>query len=384
MRSSAVLLSLVIVMAFVSAAPTDVDRLRLERVPGGGFQPQATTDAAGIVHVVYFKGKSSAGDIFYVRRAPNGTYSQPIRVNSQPGSAIAGGTVRGAQLALGPDNRVHVVWNGSSVARPQVPEGMPLLYSRLTPTGDAFEAQRNLLTSSGAVDGGGTLAADADGRVYVAWHSHPGPGADARGAVYLTRSDDGGTRFERERRVSDEALGACACCSMRALLDRAGSLHVLYRAAGDGVNRDMMLLSSVDRGVTFATTRLHAWRLEACPMSTVSLAEGPRSVTGVWDRAGQIFFQHVAASGSKRMPPLQTAPGASQARKHPVLAYNGRGEALLAWLEGAAWGRGGAVAWQAYDADGRATTERGMAQGVPVWGLAAVAPLRDGTFLLLY
>jgi len=31
--------------------------------------------------------------------------------------------------------------------------------------------------------------------------------------------------------------------------------------------------------------------------------------------------------------------------KHPVAVGNARGEVLLAWTEGAGWGRGGAGAW---------------------------------------
>jgi hypothetical protein len=366
----------------MTGAPATDGRVQLERIPGGGFQPQAVADGAGLTHVIYFKGTASSGDLYYVRRAANGTYSTPLRVNSQPGAAIATGTVRGGQVALGRGNRVHVIWNGSSTARPQMPGGLPLLYSRLAAGGDAFEPQRNLITWSGAVDGGGTLAADDTGRVFVAWHANPGTGGDARAAVYLTQSDDDGTRFARERRISQEALGACACCSMRALVDRAGSLHLLYRAAGNNVDRDMTLLTSKDGGATFATTRLHPWKLEACPLSTAALAQGPNGVTAAWETAGQIYFARVAPGTAAVSP--DAAPGTSPMRKHPVMAYNGRGEALLVWLDGTAWARGGSVAWQMYDASGVPTIERGTAAGVPVWGLAAAAPLPDGRFLILY
>jgi hypothetical protein len=37
-----------------------------------------------------------------------------LRVNSQQGSAIAAGAIRGAHLAVGRNGRVHVAWNGSS------------------------------------------------------------------------------------------------------------------------------------------------------------------------------------------------------------------------------------------------------------------------------
>jgi hypothetical protein len=80
----------------------------------------------------------------------------------------------------------------------------------------------------------------------------------------------------------------------------------------------------------------------------------------------------------------QSVPGTSTTRKHPVLAANDRGELLAAWLEGTGWERGGSVAWQRYGSNGAVVGERGGADGVPPWGLAAAAPLAGGRFLLLY
>jgi len=228
-------------------------RVVVERLPVGGVQPQAVADSTGVVHVVYLRGDDMAGDLFYVRRTSDGAYSAPLRINSQPGNAVARGTVRGAQIALGRGNRVHVVWNGAPPKTLGMAGGlMHLFYSRLS--GDAFEPQRNLPTWSGGVDGGGALATDTAGRVFAAWHANPGAGADARGSVFVTRSADDGARFARERRVSSEALGACACCGMRGLIDRAGALHLLYRAAGANIDRDSMLLSS---GTSAKRSRRH-------------------------------------------------------------------------------------------------------------------------------
>src|SRR5437588_6051208 len=83
------------------------------RVPDGGIQPQVAVDAAGTAHLIYYKGKESGGDIFYVReKADEKEFSKPIQVNGRPGSAMAIGTIRGAQLAVGKNGRVHVIWNG--------------------------------------------------------------------------------------------------------------------------------------------------------------------------------------------------------------------------------------------------------------------------------
>jgi hypothetical protein len=94
----------------------------LVRVPDRGIQPEAVVDDRGVTHVLYFRGEPAAGDLFYVRSTDaGGTFSTPIRVNSQPGSAIATGTIRGGQMAIGREGRTHVAWNGSDAA---VPKGL--------------------------------------------------------------------------------------------------------------------------------------------------------------------------------------------------------------------------------------------------------------------
>src|SRR5262245_10100287 len=123
-------------------------RVTVVATPDGGIQPQAVADQAGVVHVIYFKGDPGHGDLFYVRNKPGTTeFSMPLRVNSQPGSAIAMGTIRGGQLALGRNGRVHVAWNGSDekVAPPNPIKGVPMLYARLNEDRSAFEPQRNLM-----------------------------------------------------------------------------------------------------------------------------------------------------------------------------------------------------------------------------------------------
>jgi hypothetical protein len=111
-------------------------------------------DGRGIMHLLYFDGEPPAGDLFYVRSKDYGqTFSTPIRVNTQPGSAIATGTIRGGQIAIGRNGRVHVTWNGSDTANPRgvrnPADGQataPFLYARSNTEGTQFEPQRNLTT----------------------------------------------------------------------------------------------------------------------------------------------------------------------------------------------------------------------------------------------
>lgn len=232
-------------------------RIALMKTPDNGIQPQALMDARGVVHLVYLKGDPGAADIFYVRREPGKEgWSPPLRVNSRPGSAVAMGTIRGAQLAVGKGGRVHVVWNGASKG------GAPMLYTRLNDAGTAFEPQRNLIRLTYDLDGGGSVAADGAGNVHVAWHAHDASGKNEQARrLWVARSKDDGKTFSREAPAYEKPTGACACCGAKAFADRKGTVYILYRSASTPVDRDMYLLVSRDRGERFRGGLLHRWKV---------------------------------------------------------------------------------------------------------------------------
>lgn len=366
-------------------------RVVLARVPAGGIQPEVVRDDAGTLHMVYFGGEARAGDLFYVRSLGSGaSFTEPLRVNSQPGSALATGTVRSAQIALG-GGRVHVAWPGSAAALPRGPEHprlgqttAPMLYARSDPAGTRFEPQRNLAQITYGLDGG-SIAADAAGNVYVAWHGLvPGtPEDEDHRAVRMARSIDAGETFAPEQVLWSEPTGACGCCGLRLLVSPAGGLYALYRSATDLVHRDLYLLLSMDAGRTFRGNRVDEWELAACPMSTMAMTATADRVLAAWETAGQVYFGPVVA-GSADISQVMAAPDSGINRKHPRLAINDRGELLLAWTEGTAWERGGDLAWQLYDADLRPLGEMGRQAGVPVWGFTTPAARADGSFVIFY
>jgi hypothetical protein len=355
--------------------------INVVRLPAGGIQPQIAVDGGGGVHVVYFAGEPANGDLFYARLS-NGAFSAPIRVNSVAGSAIATGTVRGARLAVGRNGRVHVAWNGSSRASSKT-GGMPMLYTRMSNAGTAFEPQRNVVQFTSGVDGGGALVADRRGNVYVAWHAGP-PDSKGEGdrRVWLRISGDDGRTFGPERAISNVETGACGCCGMDGLADDRGNLYFLYRSARELMNRDSYLLASTDAGRTFRSLLMQPWGVGACPMSTYDLIGRDGVVLAAWETGGQVQFARVT---DVRSPvTMVTPPGASKLRRHPSLAINARGGVLMSWSEGTGWQKGGAVAWQIFDPAGKPTSQSGRAEGVPVWGLTAAFPRADNGFTIVY
>lgn len=373
------------------------ERVRVRRVPAGGLQPQVAMDHRGTLHLVYYEGDAHQGNLFYVRSRDGGiTFSSPLVVNSQPGSAIAAGTIRGAQLALGKGGRLHVAWNGSGAAEPKGPlnpdsgkPGAPMLYTRLDDAGKAFEPQRNLMHQSFGLDGGGSVAADREGNVYAAWHGigaadakGTGKEGEARRQVWITKSTDQGRSFSTEEKAWGEETGACGCCGMKMFADRKGDLSILYRSATESVHRDIYVLNSADHGRSFHGSLVHKWDINACPMSSMDIAESAGIVAGAWETGGQVYWARLERDGAAARPIV--APGEGKGRKHPRVAVNENGEVLLVWTEGTGWQKGGSLAWQIYDRSGQPTAGTTRLPGIPVWSFAAAVATADNGFFILY
>ena len=379
------------------AGTNDGQSVRPIRVPNGGIQPQVVVDNKGTVHLIYFKGDPVQGDVYYVRSKDWGvTFSAPIRVNSEQETAVAAGTIRGARIALGENGRVHVAWNGSSkssIRGPLIPgvpsnspyNGLPMLYTRLNDTGMAFEEERNLMKLTFGLDGGGSVAADGSGNVYVAWHgSHPGDpeGEDGR-SVWIARSRDGGKDFLAEAPAYKEPTGACGCCGLSIFTGSNGMVYVLYRTAKEKVHRDTYLLVSKDDGKTFAGRVVDKWNIGACPASSMAFAQGPGVVSAAWQTEEQVYYATINPATSQ-MSEAIPASGKGKLRKYPALAVNSKGDTILVWTEGAGWGKGGALAWQVYGKDAKPTGENGGVADLPAWSFGAAFSRPDGGYTIIY
>ena len=370
-RPGRALLGLVLAAA-AGAACGGAPPVEVLRAPAGASLPQTAVDGGGRLHLVYYTGSMSSGNLWHVTREPEASaWSAPRRVNSRPYSVTGLGPVDGGQLAVGPDDRLHVTWFHRDPAR--------FHYTRTDAAG-AFEPQRTLSArEESGVEAGSTVAADAAGGVYVFWHA--GPGADADRRVYLAASRDGGERFDPPRAVSPAAAGACGCCGLRAAADGAGAVRVSYRGAGDNVRRGMRLLTSTDGGRTFDDRLVQPWDVGACPVATTTLASGPDGTLVAWETEGQVY-----AANAGRLDEAWSPPGEAQfRRKNAAVAVNHRGDVLLAWGDGPGWQSGGNLHWAAFDAQGRPRGGAGRArEPIPARSVPAAAARPDGSFVIVY
>src|SRR6266699_3650805 len=210
------LLGTAIAFHTIRASAPSVPKVTLLRTPNQGIQPQTVLDANGVLHMIYFKGDVSAGDIEYVRTDPSGrSFSEPIRVNSEPGSAVAIGTVRGPQLSVGRNARAYVIWFGPQAKSGDPTATMPVFFSRLNDSGTAFEPQRNLMQYAKGGDGGISVAADVRGNVHAVWHAAGEEPGDEHRRVYLARSTDEGKNYARVRGRTRRSLRSLSFCGTK-------------------------------------------------------------------------------------------------------------------------------------------------------------------------
>ena len=358
-------------------------QVTLMKTSGDALQPKALVDAAGTTHLMTYRGEASGGDLFYATQpAGGGEFTAPTRINSVPQSAVSVGTIRGGQFAPGKDGLVHVVWNGSRARKGEQP---PLFYTRSKAGGAAFEEQR-AMSGDWIMDGGGAVAADTSGNVYVFYHGGKGGGMhDEAGRRVLVRiSHDSGASFDEEKIISPDGLGVCGCCAMQAFADSKGRIFVIYRTSADGgKSRDIATMFSSDHGKTWRHEIASRWAIAACPMSSMSIAQAGAKVLMGWEKEGQIFVGAWDDANAK-VGSISPMPGAASGRKHPVITSDAAGNVLVAWTEGTGWNRGGSVAWQLLDEKLQPAGEIGRSAGVPVWSFVCAVPSRGRGFTILH
>lgn len=323
------------------------------------------------------------GDVFYVTRASREEhFSTPIRVNSREGSALAAGTMRGPQLAVGKIGDVHVAWMGGNGAAKVLIEGKettPMVYTRLAEDRRSFEPERTVNTRAGGLDGGGSVAADQNGNVWVIWHGiPPGLQGEENRRLFVARSRNAGKTFETEFEAKTPQKGACACCGMKAFAGKDGQLFVLYRTVQETVKRPEALLVSHDQGKSFQAVLSDLWESSTCPASSVSIQPVNGGIVSAWETRGNVFATAYIDGTTKPM----VSPERGVKRKFPFALSNAKGEMLLTWVQDVGWGTSGKLGWQIFPGKSKAHVLENLE--VPKWSFAQGFVEPNGDFVIVY
>jgi hypothetical protein len=358
------LLALIVLFASgVEAAPG----LSLERVPDHGIQPRLFTDNMGLMHLVYFKPVDSSGrgpalgNLYYRYRLSNESWSDAELVS---GFFRHGDAVRKASVAAGDAGSIHVVWLRSDEA----PE---YFYSRRIDNG--FETPRSVVKNNlGGVETEASIAVQ-ENQVSIVWHAGSMRRESSR-QVFQVLSVDRGVTFGDEIAISDQRLGACACCGLVSSL-RNDEFLVAYRSAVNDSGRHMQLLRS---NGGWHTQTVSEWSLTTCPVSSNSLA-------GDWlvfETRGTLFKFDVR----KDVLSIPLSPkGDAGRQKHPSIAIGDQGEQLITWGEGPGYFDGGILNLQLLSVEGTLLpTPDTSAMEIPKYSVAAAGYSPKSGFVVLY
>ncbi|HEX8358704.1 MAG TPA: sialidase family protein, partial [Longimicrobium sp.] len=322
--------------------------------------PTAALDPRGGTGFVAWVSTEKGTSDVYLARLDGGA---PVRVNDVRGDA-APHEQAPAQVAVGPEGTVYVLWQNSREVPGRRFPASDLRLARSTDGGRTFAPAVTVNDDAGGLPSSHTfhdLRVAADGAVYVSWldsrrrdtyrAAHPRPArahkghgghggepedpATPQGEIRVSRSTDGARTFGPEWVVDADV---CPCCRTSLALGPDGSVYVAWRKVFAGDVRDVVVARMAPGGRAFgAPVRVHAdgWVFPGCPHAGPSVAvdEGGRVhvawYTGREGRQGLWYARSDDAARSFGAPAAVLAGGWVPPSRASLAASGG--EVWVAW-----------------------------------------------------
>lgn len=327
----------------------------LFKVPDEGLSPQCATDSKGVAHMIYFKGSVEAGDIYYTTfNLETQNFNPSVRVNSIEGSATIQGTTSHPQMAVGKNGVVHVVWNGSAKAENQ------FLYSKSIGDGQ-FSPQKDMKGETSGIDGGGSVAANGLGQVFLVWHANTKGKTDEQDRqVFISISKDNGTTFTEEKVISPKYSGASSGCSLKVAAS-SKEVMILFRGVSGrrGIDRNIYQLTSRNKGLSFNSRIVEKENSHSCPRSSYAITTGIKDFVRAWDYKDRVYCR---VNSGKAF--LGSYSFEKKSQKHPSLSRNIKEYSLLAWVNNGSQAKEAELEWVTFDKNGRTASSKVIQDGV--------------------
>ena len=272
----------------------------------------------GTGYVAWIATADGAPNVFVARVGADGTRSDPVRVNDRPGDA-APHEQAPAQVAVGPDGAVYVLWqNNTKIAGRRFPAS-DLRFARSTDGGRTFSPAVTVNDDAGGGHGGGMTSEEGL------------PPSEIR----VSKSMDGGRTFGASV-VVDTA--PCPCCRTSLAVAADGTVYLAWRKEYAGDVRDVVVARlAADAAAFDEPVRVHAdtWVFPACPHAGPSLAVDGRGRVHVgWytgEEARQGLWYARSEDGARTFSaPEALVTGADITPSQVALSPDGDG-VMMAW-----------------------------------------------------
>lgn len=308
--------------------------------PGKGHEvhlsaPAVAVGRDGQALVTWIAQDGHANNVYLSRPSPDGARS--LRVN--PDGLSAESMHQAPGIATGPGGEVYLSWSSEKPKAEGTLFASDLQLSRSLDGGQRFERPLRVNEDrpiSHSFDG---MGVGPDGTVYLGWIDTREGGTEPR--TFLARIGERGSRVEHV--VKLDAGETCVCCRVDVAAGD-GLVAVLWRKVFPGNVRDMVLGLSRDGGRSFASPVLvHAdgWKIAACPHRGGRVAlDGHGRIHAAWytegrDETPRVLF--ATSTGGRPFDgprPITVAGGAVP--DHVRLAVNRQGTVVVVWEDSTA------------------------------------------------
>ena len=317
--------------------------VRVNDVPGtaGLFGSTVALDRQNRAHVLWFDSRDGDYDIYYAHESDRGDgFTAAVRINDdkdhpveanafgddEPEDSAGPAFQTLPSLALDQSGVIYAAWQ--DYRRNQA----DIYFAKSTDGGQTFS--RNLRVNDDMGRAGQlypSLAVDARGTLYLAWHDFRKGNQD----IYFSQSIDGGQTFSRNIRVNDDP-GTDGQFNPSLAVDAEGTVYVAWHDLREG-QADIYFAASRDGGATFGPNRrLNDDRGETYQFHP-SLGVGNKGTVAVaWEdyRNGQadIYLTYSADGGRTFRPNVRVNSDRRPVdHLHASLAVGERNELAVSW-----------------------------------------------------
>ena len=283
----------------------------------------------GIPLAAWFAQDGSNNTLYFAR--VTGPDAPSVRVN--PDGMEVASLENPPGIAVGPAGEIYLSWSSS---RYGAAFGANLQLSRSLDGGRRFDRHLAVNEDRAAAHSFEGVTVGADGTVFVAW-TDDRDSPDTAG-TYVARVVDRGGRIAGTLKLDSMT---CRCCRVSVATGPPETVVAAWRRVFSGDLRDIVLATSRDGGRGFTSpTPVHEdrWKITACPRRGPNVALDARGrLFAVWYTEGpdgepKILFA-VAPDGRRFGDPLRVNTSTVSIPDHPRLAVAPGGLALVVWEE---------------------------------------------------
>jgi hypothetical protein len=280
------------------------------------WTPSITVDPSGNLHVVWSDNRTGLGEIFYMRSTDEGvswTATQWLSWTSDLSASPV--------IVADPSGGLHLAWEDYTPGPTS-----EIYYKRSTNGGKAWTANKRLTWTAGSRRP--ALAADAFGRLHIAWESYtPGPTPE----IYYKVSANGGDTWTAQKRLTWTSGWSQ---SPAIIVASSGRLQALWHDDPSG-NFEIYGRGSADGGVSWTPIQRLSWTSGTTgPPSLVATASG--SIYAFWndDTPGNYeIYCRKSPDGGTTWNPVQRLCWTSGWSDAPVGIADTFGEVHLVWSD---------------------------------------------------